>query len=101
MCIRDRREAGEFWRELEMRPKTNIAVKEVREEHSAGRLGWNVEDIQRIIKPYPPQPNVDAVLRKWRTALGSLKAKVHMKTRARGRSTIPRTRRVSKRIRRG
>ena len=57
------REAGEFWREHGMRAKTNFAVKEVREEHSAGRLGWKVEDIQRIIKPYPPQPKVDAVLR--------------------------------------
>ena len=46
-----------------MRAKTNLAVKEVREEHSARRLNWNMEDIQRIITPYPPQPNDDAVLR--------------------------------------
>ena len=47
------REAGEFWRELGMRAKMNFAVAEVREEHKANRLRWNVEDIQRIIRPYP------------------------------------------------
>ena len=52
------REAGEFWRARGMRAKLNFAVKEVREEHSAGRLGWNVDNIKRIIKPYPSQPKV-------------------------------------------
>ena len=46
-----------------MRANINFAVKEVREEHSARRLNWNMEDIQRIIAPYPPQPNDDAALR--------------------------------------
>ena len=46
-----------------MRAKLNFAVQEVREEHSARRLNWNMEDIKRIIKPYPSQPRVDAVLR--------------------------------------
>ena len=47
-----------------MRTKTNSAVKGMREEHSAKRLMWNVEDVQRIIKPYPIHKKVDAVLRK-------------------------------------
>ena len=58
------REAGVFWAELGMRAKINSAVKEIREEHSAGRIGWNVEDIKRIIKPYPADKKVDAILRK-------------------------------------
>ena len=58
------REAGQFWTELGMRAKIKSAVKEIREEHSAKRLMWNVEDVQRIIKPYPIHKKVDAVLRK-------------------------------------
>ena len=58
------REAGEFWTELGMRAKINSAVAEIREEHNAKRLSWNVEDIQRIIMPYPKHQKVDAVLRK-------------------------------------
>ena len=91
------REAGVFWAELGMRAKINSAVAELREEYSAGRIGWNVEDVKRIIKPYPINKQVDAILRKSRTTIGSLKANVHMQTRARGIATIPRTRRVPKR----
>ena len=58
------REAGEFWTELGMRSKINSAVAEIREEHNAKRLSWNVEDLQRIIRPYPTNTKVDAVLRK-------------------------------------
>ena len=58
------REAGEFWTELGMRSKINSAVAEIREEHNARRLSWNVEDIQRIILPYPKHEKVDAVLEK-------------------------------------
>ena len=47
-----------------MRAKINSAVATVREEHNAKRLIWNVEDLQRIIKPYPIHQKVDAVLRK-------------------------------------
>ena len=57
------REAGQFWTELGMRAKINSTVKNVREEHNAKRLMWNVEDVQRIIKPYPIHKKVDAVLR--------------------------------------
>ena len=57
------REAGDFWRERGMRANINFAVNEVREEHRAKRLNWNMYDIKRIIKSYPPQPRVDAVLR--------------------------------------
>ena len=47
------REAGVFWREPGMRAKTDSAVAEVNEEVNAGRLGWNVKDVQRVIRPYP------------------------------------------------
>ena len=57
------REAGAFWTELGMRAKISSAVAEIREEHSAKRLSWNVEDIKRIIKPYPINKKADAVLR--------------------------------------
>ena len=58
------REAGVFWAELGMRTKINSAGKETREEHSAKRPSWNVEDIKRIIKPYPINHKVDAALGK-------------------------------------
>ena len=58
------REAGEFWTELGMRSKINSAVAEIREEHNARRLSWNVEDIQRIIPSYPKHQKADAALRK-------------------------------------
>ena len=45
-------ESGVCWAELGLRTNINSAVKEIREEHSAKRLSWNVEDIKRIIKPY-------------------------------------------------
>ena len=56
------REAGDFWKELGMREKINSAVAEVREEARAGRLRWSFADVQRLIKPYPKRPAVDAVL---------------------------------------
>ena len=58
------REAGAYWTELGMRTNINSAVAEIRGEHIAGRIGWHVEDITRIIKPYPIHQTVDAVLRK-------------------------------------
>ena len=47
------REASGYWTELGMRAKINSAVADIREEHDAKRLSWAVEDIQRIIRPYP------------------------------------------------
>ena len=47
------REAGAFWTELGMRTNINSAVADIREEHNAKRLSWTVEDIKRIIRPYP------------------------------------------------
>ena len=47
------REAGAFWTELGMRTKIVSAVAEIREEHNAKRVSWNMEYIQRIIRPYP------------------------------------------------
>jgi hypothetical protein len=56
------REAGDFWRELRMRAKIDSAVAEVKAEVAAGRLGWSVKDVQRVIRPYPKHKHVDAIL---------------------------------------
>ena len=56
------REAGVFWRELQMRAKINSAVAEVKDEVEAGRLRWTAEDVRRVIRPYPKHKHVDAVL---------------------------------------
>ena len=45
-----------------MRAKINSAAAELREEHKAKRLRWNVEDNKRIIRPYPKHKEADAVL---------------------------------------
>ena len=56
------REAAVFWQERQMRAKINSAVAEVKEEVAAGRLRWNVSDVQRLILPYPERAAVDAML---------------------------------------
>ena len=56
------REAGIFWAEQGMRAKINSAVAEVREEVAANRIGWSMEELKRIIMPYPKRPKVDAIL---------------------------------------
>ena len=56
------REAGAFWRELQMRGKINSAVAEVRAEVEAGRLCWSVQDVRRVIRPYPKHKHADLIL---------------------------------------
>ena len=56
------REAGAFWKELNMRAKITAAVAAVRTEVEAGRLHWTQMDVQRLIKPYPRRGKVDAIL---------------------------------------
>ena len=56
------REAGTFWKELNMRAKVNAAVAAVRTEVAAKRLSWTLSDVQRVIKPYPRKCKVDAIL---------------------------------------
>ena len=56
------REAGTFWKELNMRTKVNSAVAEVREEVKSGRLSWSFTDIRRLIRPYPKHKHADDVL---------------------------------------
>ncbi len=47
------REAREFWIELQM-PRSRLeAVQRVDEEFHAGRLGWNYEDVSRLIFDFP------------------------------------------------
>ena len=58
------REAAVFWHERQMRAKINAAVAEVQEEVAAGRLQWNVCNVQRLILPYPKKAEVDALLAK-------------------------------------
>ena len=91
------REAGVCWAELGMRATINSAVKEIREEHSAGRIGWNVEDIKRIIKPYPTNKQVDAILRNMEDDTWILEGECVYAEEGEGRATTQRTRRVPKR----
>ena len=58
------REAAVFWHERQMRAKINAAVAGVQEEVAAGRLQWNVCDVQRLILPYPKKAEVDVLLAK-------------------------------------
>ena len=58
------REAGDFWKDLDMRQKINSAVAEVRAEARAGRLRWTFDNVQRLIKPFPKHKRVDAILAK-------------------------------------
>ena len=45
-----------------MRQKVNAAVAEVRAEVKEGRLTWCLNDIRRLIRPYPPHQHVDTIL---------------------------------------
>ena len=56
------REAGVFWKELNMREKVNAAVADVREEVLANRIRWTPDDVKRLILPYPRHSHTDAVL---------------------------------------
>ena len=58
------REAGEFFRNLNMRPKLNAAMDIVRAEVKAGRLSWIKADVKRLIKPYPKRKEYDDVIDK-------------------------------------
>ena len=56
------REAGCFWKELNMRANVTAAVAAVRTEVAAGRLHWNQSDVQRLIKPYTRRSKADDIL---------------------------------------
>ena len=47
------REAADFWRELQMRPKVDAAVAEVRAAFERGELPWTYANVQSLITPYP------------------------------------------------
>ena len=47
------REAGEFFRRLDVREQINKEVAIVRHEFHAGRLKWTYEDVKNLIQPYP------------------------------------------------
>ena len=57
------REAGHWWRELNMREKVTAAVEEVKEEVEARRLRWCYKDITRLVLPHPRKGVADDVLR--------------------------------------
>jgi hypothetical protein len=57
------REAGAFWKGLDMRKKVNSAVAEVREEVRQRRMCWCFNDIRRLIRPYPRHKHVDDVFK--------------------------------------
>ena len=47
------REAGEFFRRLDVREQINREVVIVHHEFHAGRLKWTYEDVKSLIQPYP------------------------------------------------
>ena len=56
------REAGEFWQELQMRPKVNAAVAEVNAAFERGELPWTYANVQSLITPYPRRGALDMLL---------------------------------------
>ena len=53
------REAGEFFRRLNIREKINVEVSMVREEVKAGRLTWTAKDVASLIQSYPRRTQDD------------------------------------------
>ena len=47
------REAGQFFRTLNMREEINREIAVVRHEVQAGRLRWTWEDVQSLMQPFP------------------------------------------------
>ena len=62
------REAGGFWNEEttngypSMRARLDVELTAVAEEFASGGLTWSRRNVERLIKPYPPRPAVDAIL---------------------------------------
>ena len=55
------REAGEFFRMLNVREKLAKEIAMVRHEARAGRLKWTYDDVKSLIQPYPRR-KADSVL---------------------------------------
>ena len=55
------REAGEFFRRLNVREKLAKEIAMVRHETRAGRLKWTYDDVKSLIQPYPKR-KADSVL---------------------------------------
>ena len=56
------KEAGEFWREMDMTTTIINIVKGVEEECRSGRLLWNQAAVKGLITPYPAHKRHDDVL---------------------------------------
>ena len=57
------REAGEFFRRLNVREKLQKEIAIVRHEARAGRLKWTYEDVKKLIQPYPRREDDDVLER--------------------------------------
>ena len=55
------REAGEFFRRLNVREKLAKEIAIVRHEARAGRLTWNYEDVKKLIQSYPRRKDDDVL----------------------------------------
>ena len=55
------KEAGEFFRSLNMREKIKREVALVEQEYQAGRLRWTYEDVYSLIRPYPARKGDDVL----------------------------------------
>ena len=56
------RGAGDFWRALQMRPKVDSAVAEVKAAFERGELPWTYANVQSLITPYPRRRAWDVLL---------------------------------------
>ena len=62
------REAGDFWNEEtkdgypNMRARIDAALAAVADELDTGGITWNFKDVKRLILPYRPRKEIDAML---------------------------------------
>ena len=55
------REAGAFWREMNMRSVINSAVAEVEARWSSGKLKWNYKSVRESLPVYPKRGQLDVI----------------------------------------
>ena len=56
------REAGTFWREMNMRKEINTAVADVKQKWDDGLLKWNYKSVRAYLPDYPRKGQLDVPL---------------------------------------
>ena len=52
-------EAKDFWNELHMREKLDLALADIEDRYRAGKLIWCFKTVQQLITPYPRRGHLD------------------------------------------